>query len=349
MREFNIKPTLKDIIPLLQAKIDSKTKPLGALGMLEDVALKIGTIQNTLTPKLTNPVIMIFAGDHGIAHEGVSAYPQEVTYQMVFNFLNNGAAISVFAKQNEIDLKIIDAGVAFDFPVSPNLINAKIAKGTKSFLNNPAMTKEQCEEAIEKGASIIKSDKEKGCNIIGFGEMGIGNTASSSAIVSCLCNIPIEECVGRGTGIDDIGLKKKKAILKEAIKNHSSNTNLKDPISILSTFGGFEIAMMCGAILQAAELKTIILVDGFIVTTAILICSKININILDYCIFCHKSVEKGHRELLNHLNAEPLLDLRMRLGEGTGVAVAYPLIKSSIRFLNEMASFEEADVSEKIL
>jgi nicotinate-nucleotide--dimethylbenzimidazole phosphoribosyltransferase len=347
MREFDINPPSLEIIPRLQAKIDSKTKPLGALGVLEKVALNIGTIQNTLTPRLDNPTIIVFSGDHGIVSEGVSAYPQEVTYQMVNNILKGGAAICVFAKQNGINLKIVDAGVNFDFPASSNLINEKISKGTNNFLQTPAMTIIQCEEAIVKGASIIKKVRDDGCNVIGFGEMGIGNTSSASVIMSILCNIPIEECVGRGTGLDDQGLKKKTEILKKAITKHATHIDIKKPLSILSTFGGFEIAMMCGGILQAAESGMIILVDGFIATSAILVCLKINPYILDYCIFCHQSDEKAHKKMLEYLNSEPLLNLKMRLGEGSGAAVAFPLIKSAINFLNEMASFEEANVSER--
>ena len=349
MQEFNIKSISKEFIPQLQNKIDSKTKPIGALGMLELIALKIGLIQNTLSPELTNPTIIVFAGDHGIASEGVSAYPQEVTHQMVLNFLSGGAAICVFSKQNGINLKIVDAGVNFDFSNTPNLINAKISMGTKNFLNSPAMDKVQCENAISKGALIVKEQGEKGCNIIGFGEMGIGNTSSASIIMSILCNISIEKCVGRGTGLDDSSLKKKTQILKQAIKKHIPNIEKSNPLSVLSTFGGFEIAMICGGMLQAAELNMIILIDGFIVTSALLVASKINPSVLDYCIFCHKSDEKGHSKVLDDLNAEPLLDLKMRLGEGTGVAIAYPLIKSSINFLNNMASFEDANVTKKTI
>jgi nicotinate-nucleotide--dimethylbenzimidazole phosphoribosyltransferase len=349
MQEFNIKSTSKKIIPQLQSKIDSKTKPIGALGMLELIALKIGLIQNTLSPELTKPTIIVFAGDHGIASEGVSAYPQEVTHQMVLNFLSGGAAICVFSKQNGINLKIVDAGVNFDFSNTPNLINAKISMGTKNFLNSPAMDKLQCENALSKGSLIVKEQGEKGCNIIGFGEMGIGNTSSASIIMSILCNISIEKCVGRGTGLDDYSLKKKIQILKQAIKKHLPDVDKSNPLSVLSTFGGFEIAMICGGILQAAELNMIILIDGFIVTSALLVALKINPSVLDYCIFCHKSDEKGHSYVLNELNAEPLLDLKMRLGEGTGVAIAYPLIKSALNFLNNMASFEDANVTKKTI
>ena len=348
MKEFTIKPISLEITSHLKSKIDLKTKPLGALGRLEEIALKIGTIENTLTPKLNAPTIIVFAGDHGISSEGVSPYPQEVTYQMVLNFLNGGAAICVFSKQNGINLKIVDAGVNHDFLIPSSLINAKIAKGTKNFLKTPAMTKEQCENALLKGASIVKKVIEEGSNIIGFGEMGIGNTSSASIIMSRLCSIPIEKCVGRGAGLDDSSLKKKMGILKQAIQKNSHHFRENNPISILTTFGGFEISMICGGMLQAAELGVIILIDGFIATSALLVASKLYPTILDYCIFCHESDESGHGMMLKYLKAEPLLHLKMRLGEGTGAAIAYPLIKSAVSFLNEMASFDEANVSEKL-
>ncbi|MCP4110121.1 MAG: nicotinate-nucleotide--dimethylbenzimidazole phosphoribosyltransferase [Desulfobacteraceae bacterium] len=345
MTDFNIKPVSKDIIPKLQHTIDNKTKPLGALGKLETIALKIGQIQNTLTPALVNPTIIVFAGDHGVAREGVSSYPQEVTYQMVLNFLNGGAGINVFCRQNKIDIKVVDAGVCLDFEPHPNLIDAKIAKGTRSYLQEPAMTTEECMKAISKGAEIIKQEVSEGCNVIGFGEMGIGNTSSASILMSLLCEIPIDQCVGRGTGLDDKSLENKKKILSEAVGNHLLE---KTPLSVLSVFGGFEIAMMCGAMLQAAESGMILLIDGFIATSALLVASAFNLNIRDYCIFTHESDEQGHRLMLKFLEAEPIANLNMRLGEGTGAAVTYPIILSAVNFLNEMASFESAEVSKKI-
>ncbi len=345
---FNIKQINTDILSGLQHKVDNKTKPLGALGKLEKIAIQIGSIQNTLEPKLTKPTIVVFAGDHGIVKEGVSPYPQEVTYQMVLNFLQGGAGINVFAKQHDIEIKVVDAGVNFKFEAHPNLINAKVDAGTKSYLSEPAMTEIQCLSAIHKGADIVKEIHNEGCNIIGFGEMGIGNTSSAAILMSLLCDLPLENCIGRGTGLDDDGLQKKKAILKSAIANHpNSYQDDKTPITILKTFGGFEIAMMCGAMLKAAELEMIVLIDGFIATSALLVASKINKNVLDYCVFAHQSNEQGHRLMLEHLNAEPLLSLGMRLGEGTGVAVAYPMIESAVHFLNQMASFETAGVSNK--
>lgn len=325
-------------------KIDFKTKPIGALGTLEKLALQIGQIQNTLTPKLTNPTIVVFAGDHGIAKEGVSAYPQEVTFQMVMNFLQGGAAINVFSKQNNIDLKIVDAGVNFDFEPNENLINAKIAHGTKSFLTEKAMTEVQLQQCFDTGSEIVNSIYEDNCNVIGFGEMGIGNTSSATMLMSYLCNLPIEKCVGRGTGLNDIQLENKIGILKQAQIFHGE---IENPKNVLQTFGGFEVAQMCGAMLAAFKNNMLILVDGFIASNAFLVAYKLNPAVINNAIFCHLSDEFGHHKLLNYLNAEPLLKLNMRLGEGTGCAVAYPIMESAVSFLNNMASFESAGVTNK--
>ncbi|MBF0289287.1 MAG: nicotinate-nucleotide--dimethylbenzimidazole phosphoribosyltransferase [SAR324 cluster bacterium] len=344
MLKFDIKPVSAEMQEALQQKIDMKTKPLGALGQLEKLALQVGSIQQKLNPTLNKPTIVVFAGDHGVAADGVSPYPQEVTFQMVMNFIAGGAAINVFGRQNGMDIKVVDAGVNFDFSGQPGLIDAKIANGTKNYLNEPAMTEQQCRNAMSKGAEIVKTIHQEGCNVIGFGEMGIGNTSSASILMSLLCQIPIEECVGRGAGVDDAGLQKKKDILKQAIANNPVDGS---PLSALSTFGGFEIAMMCGAYLQAASLKMVIMVDGFITTAALLAAAKLAPNVLEYCVFSHVSDESGHGQLLKHLQAEPLLSMHMRLGEGSGTAVAYPILQAAVNFLAEMASFESAGVSNK--
>ena len=347
MRKFNIIPAiLSDLKEDIEAKINNKTKPIGSLGFLEQIALKIATIQNTLTPSLKNPSVVVFAGDHGIAKDGeVNPFPQEVTWQMVYNFLNEGAAINVFAKQNNISLVVVDAGVNHDFNEHPNLIKAKMDYGTKNYLHQPAMSEKQCVQAIDKGAKIVDAIYSNQTNIIGFGEMGIGNTSSASLLMSSITELPIEECVGSGTGLDNEGITRKKEVLKKVLAKHQIDNN--NPINLLSTYGGFEIAMICGAILQAAELKMTIIIDGFIVTSGLLIATKINSNVLDYCIFAHNSNEQGHQKMLNHLNAQPLLNLGLRLGEGTGAALSYPLIQASVNFFNQMASFEDAAVSNK--
>jgi len=345
MKDFNISPISKEIVNKLQDKINNKTKPIGALGELENIALKVGAIQNTLEPKLSKPTIVVFAGDHGIAEDGiVNPFPQEVTWQMVYNFLAEGAAINVFANQNNIDIKVVDAGVKHDFEAHPKLINAKVAYGTKNYLHEPAMTSEECQQAINKGAEIVKSIHTEGCNIIGFGEMGIGNTSAASLLMSSFMGISINECVGSGTGLDSTGITKKIEVLSNVQNKHNANGSA---LNVLATYGGFEIAMICGAILQAAELKMTIINDGFIVTSALLTASKLNPEVLNYCVFAHNSNEQGHQKMLTHLNANPLLNLGMRLGEGTGAALAYPIIEASVNFLNKMASFESAEISNK--
>jgi len=325
-------------------KINYKTKPLKSLGKIEEIALKIGMVQGTLSPKLIEPTILVYAADHGITDEGVSAYPKEVTFQMVMNFLSGGAAINVFCKQNDINIKVIDAGVSFDFPASPMLINSKIAKGTQNFLHSPAMSIEQLEQCFKYAEAHINQITEKGTNIVGFGEMGIGNTSSASMIMSYLCNLRIEQCVGRGTGLNDEGVATKISILKKAKDKHGEINNPKE---VLRIFGGFEIAQICGAMLAAYKKNMLIMVDGFIATSAFLVASKIEPKILNNAIFCHQSDEQGHKLMLEHLDAKPILSLSLRLGEGTGAALAYPIIKSAVSFINEMASFESAGVSNK--
>lgn len=328
----------------IQHKIDFKTKPVGALGKLETLALQIATIQNTLSPSLNQPTLVVFAADHGIANEGVSAYPQEVTFQMVMNFLQGGAAINVFCKQNQIHLKVADAGVNFDFPASSHLINTKIRRATTSFLSAKAMAINELEQCFVYGKEVVEQIFATSCNVIGFGEMGIGNTSSATMLMSSLCDLPIEECVGRGTGLNDAQLEQKIATLTKAQNFHGKITSPKE---ILQTFGGFEIAQICGAMLAAFDKNMVILVDGFIATSAFLVAYKLNPAIKTNAIFCHLSDEFGHQNLLNYLEVEPLLKLGMRLGEGTGCAVAYPIISSAVAFLNEMASFESAKVSNK--
>ena len=330
----DITPLSTPIKEALQDKIDFKTKPIGSLGFLETIALQIGQIQNSLSPILSKPSIVVFAGDHGIVKsKAVSPYPQEVTQQMVLNFLNNGAAINVFCNQNNIALTIVDAGVNGDFDENSKLINAKIAKGTKDYSIEKAMTKEDCLLALDKGKQIVTKLFKEGTNIVGFGEMGIGNTSSAALLMSYFTNTPIENCVGKGTGLNDEGVSKKGQILKNVVDLHKKN--VQNPIDALATFGGFEIVMMCGAMLEAASLKMTILVDGFIVTAALLAAQAINKNVVDYCIFCHTSGEQGHEKMLAFLNTTPLLNIGLRLGEGTGSAVAFPIVNAAVSFLTK--------------
>ncbi|MFU8789929.1 MAG: nicotinate-nucleotide--dimethylbenzimidazole phosphoribosyltransferase [Methylobacter sp.] len=338
---FIIPPLATALSAALQAKIDQKTKPLGALGHLETLALQIGLTQNSLTPRLNKPGILIFAADHGIVEAGVSAYPQSVTAQMVANFLAGGAAISVFARQQGIDLWVVDAGVNADLAPHPKLIAAKIGKGTRNFLTQAAMTDEQCDKALQMGAALVLRQHKTGCNCIGFGEMGIGNSSAAALLMQRLTAMPLAHCTGRGTGLNDRQLQHKLKVLQQALDRHYGAA---EPLSALAAFGGFEIAMMVGAYLKAAERGMIILVDGFIASAALLVASKLYPHVLDYCVFSHVSSEQGHQALLHQFNARPLLDMDLRLGEGSGIALAYPLVQAAALFLNEMATFAEAGV-----
>jgi len=344
---FNIVAPDHGLAAALQQKIDRKTKPQGALGQLEIVAKKIGLIQQSLTLQLSKPQMLVFAGDHGAAKAGVSAYPQDVTWQMVENFLAGGAAINVFARQNGLALSVVDAGVAHDFGKRAGLIDAKVAPGTANYLERPAMTAVQCAQAIEHGAGIVRGLAAAGCNVVGFGEMGIGNTAAASLITHCLSGVALADCVGRGTGLDDAGLARKRQLLEQAVRRYRGAGGDDHPDSVLAEFGGFEIAMMVGAMLAAAEAKMVLLIDGFIVGAAALVAARLFPAMADYCVFCHRSAEPGHAAQLTALGAEPLLDLGLRLGEGTGAALAYPLVRAAVAFLNEMASFESAGVADK--
>lgn len=331
-----------ELAAALDAHINNKTKPLGSLGILESVAKTIGLIQQTTQPQLTWPSILVFAGDHGIVAENVSAYPQSVTWQMVENFLAQGAAINVFARQNGCVLHIVDAGVNHDFGLRDGLLDRKVAFGTCNFAQQPAMTTEECGVAMRHGMELVVALEG---NVVGFGEMGIGNTTAAAAIMHKMTGAAVADCVGAGAGLPATGILHKQKVIENAVSHHISVT---DPLDILSTFGGFEIAMIVGAMLQAAERRMVLLIDGFIVTSALLIAARLQPAILDYCIFSHCSEERGHQRMLAYLGARPLLQLDLRLGEGTGCALALPLLQASVNFMREMATFESAQVSEKM-
>ncbi|MBS1599707.1 MAG: nicotinate-nucleotide--dimethylbenzimidazole phosphoribosyltransferase [Bacteroidetes bacterium] len=335
----------------LQHKIDNKTKPPGSLGRLEEIALKVGAIQESLNPKINQPHILVFAGDHGIAASGlVNPYPQAVTAQMVLNFIRGGAAINVFCRQHHIQLCVVDAGVNADFEniSSGQFIPAKIGYGTKNYMDEPAMSEQEVKSALEKGKEIISLIYAKGCNCVGFGEMGIGNTSAAALIMSVITRFPIEQCVGKGTGVNSEQMEIKIKTLQKVYEKHiAAITHNNSAIELLRTFGGFEIAMMAGAYIEASKRKMVIVVDGFIGTSALMIANKITPGVIDHCIFAHTSEEKGHEKMLHNLDAKPLLNLQMRLGEGTGAALAIPLIQSAVNFVEEMASFETAGVTNK--
>jgi nicotinate-nucleotide--dimethylbenzimidazole phosphoribosyltransferase len=346
-QEFNNNSKM-EITAALAQKINFKTKPLGALGALEAVALQVGTIQNSLSPVISKPHIVVFAGDHGIAATGlVNPYPQAVTAQMVLNFVQGGAAINVFCRLHDIALTVVDAGVNYDFEKMAGIVDVKIAMGTADYLQGDAMTGEQLAAAMQKGAEIVAGIYAQGCNTIAFGEMGIGNTSSAALLMHQLCGLPLEQCVGRGTGADDAQYRVKLKILQSVAEIHGLSKDDMLADRLLQKTGGFEIAMMAGAYEKAFELNMLIVVDGFIATAALLAAHQQHHGILSNCIFAHTSGEQGHEKMLQYLGAKPLLNLGMRLGEGTGTAMAMPIIRSAVAFLNEMASFESAGVDNK--
>jgi len=325
----------------VQHALDRKTKPTGALGRLESVGLQLALIQGREVPRLEEPQLVVFAADHGIAARGVSAYPGVVTRQMVQNMLAGGAAVSVLARQHGLALTIVDCGVRHVFSPRPGLVIAKVAYGSADPLAGPAMTAAQCEAAMANGDRLL-------CDLPGnallLGEMGIGNTSAASLLMARLTGRPLAECVGRGTGLDDAGLARKRAVLEQAL---AVNASARAPLQVLATLGGLEIATMTGAVLRAARERRVILVDGFITTAAVAVAAALAPAVLECCVFAHASAETGHARWLADLGVQPLLDLDLRLGEGSGAALAWPLLESACRILAEMASFEAAGVSDR--
>lgn len=345
---------LQDLVLLdsLQRCINNKTKPFGSLGRLEELSIQIGLILGTQKPILINPQMVVFAGDHGITAQGVSAYPSEVTWQMVENFLAGGAAVSVISKKNEIAMTVVDCGVNHDFLIDnssgnrvknrPGLLIKKIANGTADFSVVAAMTSDQCLQAIKNGQEIVQ--KLPG-NALLLGEMGIGNTSAAAMLMARITRLDIALCTGAGTGLDDLALAHKIKVLSRSLQLHASAT---EPLEVLSAFGGFEIATMVGAVLEAAFERRVIVVDGFISTSAVLIAHALNPLVLQRCVFAHQSSERGHALMLKYLGVKPLLDFGLRLGEGSGAAIAWPLLESACAILCEMASFSDAGVSTKL-
>jgi nicotinate-nucleotide--dimethylbenzimidazole phosphoribosyltransferase len=326
-------------------RLDKLTKPLGALGRLEPLAAQICAIQRSLSPAIANPVAVVFAADHGVADRGVSAYPRAVTEQMVRNFLSGGAAINVLARLEGLELWVVDAGVDGDCGPHPRLIEAKLGRGTRDLSVGPAMTAEECGEALFRGREAVNRVTPLGGNTVVLGEMGIGNTASAALLMHGLTGLPLFDCVGRGTGLDDAGLSRKIDTLNAAWRRRAPP---EDPRELLAEFGGYEIAMLVGAMLGCAANRHVIVVDGFTVTVAALLAARIEPHVLDYCVFGHCSAERAHRALLTYLKVEPLLDLGMRLGEGSGAAIALSLIRAAVALFSQMATFEGAGVSGKI-
>ncbi|MCW5648631.1 MAG: nicotinate-nucleotide--dimethylbenzimidazole phosphoribosyltransferase [Ramlibacter sp.] len=331
----------------LQHKLDNKTKPPGSLGRIEALALQLGLILGSEAPQLTQAQLVVFAGDHGLAARGVSAYPSDVTWQMVENFLAGGAAVSVLARQHGLSLTVVDCGVRHEFAPRTGLQVRKVGPGTADALEGPAMTSAQCEQAVRNGMDLVR---DLPGNALLLGEMGIGNTSAASLLLARLGGHDVAECTGAGTGLDGPAVQRKIAVLREVLARHADVTG---PMAVLAALGGFEVATMVGAVLQAAAERRVIVVDGFIASAAVLVARGLNPNVLQRCVFSHRSGEAGHGLMLRHLGvspaqpAVPLLDLGLRLGEGSGAALAWPLLVSACAILGEMASFESAGVSQK--
>jgi nicotinate-nucleotide--dimethylbenzimidazole phosphoribosyltransferase len=333
----------------LQQRLDGKTKPLGALGALETLARRLGEILGTETPQLHQPQLVVFAGDHGLTRRGVSAYPSDVTWQMVQNFLAGGAAVSVLACQHGIALTVVDCGVAHDFAPAagtlaagqPRLLLRKLAAGTADALEQPAMSAAQCAQALDNGRALVR---DLPGNALLLGEMGIGNSSSASLLLARLAGRDIADCTGPGTGLDAAGVQRKIAVLRAVLERHAE---AQAPLQALAAFGGFEIATMVGAVLQAALERRVVVVDGFIASSALLVAQALQPRVMQRCVFAHRSGEPGHQAMLEHLQAEPLLDMGLRLGEGSGAALAWPLLASACLVLQDMASFASAGVSGK--
>lgn len=326
----------------IQDKLDNLAKPVGSLGQLEDIALQISMIQDTLSPKLTHPIMLTVASDHRITEEGVSACPVEITWQQVKSFLRGGSGIGLFSRLSNMELWVADAGVNYEFDPHERLIDVKVEKGSRNFLKEAAMPIDKCYQAIENGRRIVNKFHNDGCNVIGFGEMGIGNTTPASALLSVFTGMPVSEAVGPGAGIPPKGLDHKIEVVNKALQSHGISD---DPIVNLSRFGGYEIATICGAMLQAAANRMVIITDGFITTAALLVAHAIHPKVVDYAFFSHMSKEPGHQKMVEFLHGNPVLDLGLRLGEGTGSALAYQIIQASVATINEFTSFAEGEIS----
>jgi nicotinate-nucleotide--dimethylbenzimidazole phosphoribosyltransferase len=329
-----------------QERLDCLTKPLGSLGRLEELAQRVVAMTRNANPGFQNKVIFTLAGDHGVVEEGVSAYPQEVTAQMVYNFLNGGAGINVLARHVGARVVVADVGVAADLGKHPELIVRKVGHGTRNMVKGPAMTKEEAVQSIEAGMEIFESEFAKGVDIIGIGEMGIGNTTPSSAITAAFTGYPVEQVTGRGTGILDEAWGCKVGVIQKALEVNRPDT--KDPLDVLAKVGGFEIGGLAGIVVAAAARCVPVVIDGFISGAAALVAYRLELKVKDYLIASHCSVECGHKVILEHIGLKPLLDLNLRLGEGTGAALGINLVEAAIKIMTQMATFKSAGVSEGV-
>ncbi len=338
MRTFLITPADQKLRSAIQQKIDNLNKPKGSLGRLESLAMQICLIQQTLTPRLDNPCHFLLGGDHGIEREGVSVSPREVTWQQMINFTRGGGGVNMFCRQHGFQLKIVDVGVDYDLTPYPAILNRKIDYGTRNFLHEPAMTEDQFEQALAVGIELVDEAGSQGCRILSIGEMGIANTSPSSVWMHLFTNIPLDQCIGAGAGLNSEGIRHKYDVLHQALQHYQG-------ASPLSYFGGFEMVAAIGAMLRAAELHLIILIDGFIMTACALAATHYYPAVKDYMIFTHCGDESGHQKMLEWMDADPLLRLGLRLGEGTGALCAFPIVDSAVRMINEMNNFDNANIT----
>ncbi len=335
----------------IQEKIDNLNKPKGSLGRLEELAMQLCLIQQTLTPRLDHPCHLLLGGDHGIEREGVSVSPREVTWQQMVNFTRGGGGVNMFCKQHGFHLRIVDVGVDYDLTATAGIIDRKIARGTRNFRYEPAMTAEEYNRALAVGAELVDACRDEGCRIVSIGEMGIANTSPSSIWMNLFCNIPLDECIGAGAGLSSAGIRHKYEVLREAVENfkaHGANgaNGAYEPQTVIRYFGGYEMVAAIGAMLRAAELRMVVLVDGFIMTACALAATRLCPAAQDYMIFTHCGDESGHRRMLDSLGARPLLNLGLRLGEGTGALCAFPIVDSACRMVNEMNNFKDAEITK---
>ena len=349
-KKMNIHPVDRSLQAQLQQKIDHLNKPKGSLGRLEELALQIGLIQHTLTPSLNHPCHLLLGGDHGIEREGVSVSPREVTWQQMINFTHGGGGVNMFCRQHGFKLRIVDVGVDYDLSGIDGIIDCKIARGTRNFLHEAAMNQEEYEHAMQVGVRLVDECVAEGCQVISVGEMGIANTSPSSIWMSLFGNIPLDECIGAGAGLDSPGISHKRQVLAEAVEHYrqtrSGDTAKVDAEDVIRYFGGFEMVAAVGAMLRGAERGLVVLVDGFIMTACAIAAIRLCPEAQDYMVFTHCGDESGHRRMLDIVGARPLLNLGLRLGEGTGALCAFPILDSAVRMINEMNNFDTAKITK---
>lgn len=343
MKQFNIISPDRSILPQLIEKVDDLTKPKGSLGRLEELAIKIGLVQQSLDPKLSNPTNILFAADHGILDEGVSVSPKEVTWQQLSHFSHGGAGINFLCQQHGFNLVLVDAGVDYDIPANSGVIDKKVRRGTRNFLYQAAITPEEWALCMESGAEVVEMVHGNGCNVVSFGEMGSGNTSPSSMWMHILTGIPLPQCIGAGAGLNNAGVNHKLDILTRAWDNYGGGDSVEQR---LQWFGGYELAMAVGGMLKAAELKMLVIVDGFIMTACMAAAAHFYPAVMEYAVFGHCGDESGHKLLLDSLGVKAILHLDLRLGEGSGAVCAYPILVSAVNMINEMDRFSAVGVTK---